>query len=103
MKAQTAINQISQPLPRLMSEVNTIMTTTAYEKFSFLITNRETLPKHILDLEESVNKYPFLLLIQPVLVNEHFQIIDGQHHYEVAKRLKVPFAYAQIPKIGIEL
>lgn len=86
-----------------MSEVNTIKTTTAYDKFSLLDTNRDTIPKHVTDLEESVRKYPFLLLIQPVLVNERFQIIDGQHHYEVAKRLKKPFAYAQVPKIGIEL
>lgn len=64
-----------------------------YKKFKFLQGNREVNNGHLRELAKSIALYPDLLPERPILVNEDFEIIDGQHRFEACKRLGLPVYY----------
>ena len=41
-------------------------------------------------------------LISPIIVNENYEIIDGQNRFEAARELELPIFYVQIPFYGIK-
>jgi hypothetical protein len=41
-------------------------------------------------------------LISPIIVNENYEIIDGQHRFEAAKELNLPIFYIVVPFYGIK-
>jgi hypothetical protein len=61
--------------------------------------NRKLHEKHVEDLMLSISKEN-LLECSPILVNEEFEVIDGQHRLEAAKRLDLPIYYIQKDQIG---
>lgn len=66
--------------------------TIEYEVFKKHESNREVNEALVQQLLESVSKKN-LLGLRPVLVDENFFVIDGQHRLEVAKRLGIPVHY----------
>ncbi len=67
--------------------------TREYEMFSFRDDNREKINQyHVKRLMESI-KARNLLELRPILVNEKFEIIDGQHRLLAAKNLGVEIYY----------
>ena len=80
--------------------VNQVYRTTNYERFSQLFGNRKINKLHQERLKKSISETD-LTESNPILVNEHFQIIDGQHRFEVCKELKKPIHY--ILKMGYGL
>lgn len=80
--------------------VNQIYRTTNYERFSIMEGNRKLNKMHQERLKKSI-KEADLTESNPILVNENFQIIDGQHRFEVCKELKKPIHY--ILKMGYGL
>lgn len=75
-----------------------IHSTNNYDLFSFLSGNRPVNPAHAKRLERAILKrYLFTIII----VNEFFQVIDGQHRYTVLKKLGLPVYYVIIPGYGI--
>lgn len=77
-------------------------TTTDYTKFKFLIDNRQTARTHINKLKEAITRKPEILEVQPILVNEKYEIIDGQHRFVAASELGLPITYNMVHGIGIE-
>lgn len=73
-----------------------IQETREYDKFSFQKGNREIKNKHVADLTVSVSKRN-MLPNYPILVNEKFEIIDGQHRFMVSKNGGYPVYYTVIP------
>ena len=73
-----------------MKEINTVYETKDYKTFSFLSNNRNISNHHVNRIINSMKKKR---LISPILVNENFQIIDGQHRFLAQKQLKfsIPF------------
>lgn len=65
--------------------------TTDYDKFIRLLGNRELKRAKISKLKKNILKYGWLR--NPILVNEKFEIIDGQHRYEALKELGYPIEY----------
>ena len=59
--------------------------------FKFLDGNRPPNPQHIKRLIKSIKTYG--MLINPILVNEKYEIIDGQHRYLAAKEVHCPVYY----------
>lgn len=57
-----------------------------YDKFKFLQRNRNTTKLHIRKLVDSISENN-LLEIHPIIVNESFEILDGQHRLEACKIL----------------
>lgn len=68
-----------------------------YTKFKYLNGNRNVSELHIERLRQSfINHH----LFTPILVNNNYEIIDGQHRYEASKLLNLPI-YFIIKNYGI--
>tara|TARA_R110000824_G_scaffold394282_1_gene593946 strand:+ start:78 stop:800 length:723 start_codon:yes stop_codon:yes gene_type:complete len=73
-----------------MKKISEVYTTKNYESFSFLGNNRMVSKAHVNKLIDSMRSD---WLMSPILVNEHRQIIDGQHRFLAQQELQlsVPF------------
>jgi len=81
--------------------VNEIYRTKKYHLFSLLEGNRKVNKIHQSRLRDAISKMD-LSESNPILVNEHFQIIDGQHRFEVCKELNKPIHYIQKKGYGLK-
>jgi len=80
-------NQLTEPMPKISKQVHT---TNDYSIFKPIEGNRNKNLLHINRLKKSMSEnYLFTVII----VNEKFQIIDGQHRFDVIKELKLPLNY----------
>ena len=70
----------------------TIKKTTNYKDFKRVKGNRLLSKEHFSRLKKSVQRKN-LLHLNPIIVNEHMEIIDGQHRLEVCKSLDLPVYY----------
>lgn len=84
--AQEIIEQTSEDKPIMQ-----VYSTTDYDKFSFFDENRNINPSHVENLKKSIKTLG--LLRAPILVNENFEIIEGQHRFEACKELDIPIEY----------
>jgi hypothetical protein len=82
-----------------MKVINQVNQTTDYGKFQSLNGNRNVNALHVRRLQESFAKS---YLLSPILVNDKFEIIDGQHRFEAAKKLNLPINFISIPNYGLE-
>lgn len=79
--------------------VNQVYMTTDYEKFKFIHGNRLLITAHIKRLEQSLSKKQLMSL---VIVNERYEIIDGQHRFTVCKNLGLPLYYMMVSGYALE-
>ena len=63
-----------------------------YSMFKFLDQNRETMDRHIADLDASIKESG---QIHAIVVNDKFEIIDGQNRFKACKLLGIPVMYLQ--------
>ena len=73
-------------------KVSDIMSTTNYEQFKRLAENRPVLSKRISKVLESIRKNGYIKG-SCIIVNEHFEVIDGQARLEALKLLHLPVEY----------
>lgn len=79
--------------------VNHVLETSNYDLFKVIKGNRIINKSHVSKLKKSMtSKY----LVSPIIVNEKFQIIDGQHRFTSAKQLKLPIRYIVVEGYGLE-
>lgn len=80
-----------------------IEVTKDYNKFKLRADNREKglEEPHVLRLMDSISARNRLELY-PIVVNEQFEIINGQHRHEAAKRLGVPLYYQVLKGFDIQ-
>ncbi|MCM5528950.1 ParB N-terminal domain-containing protein [Parasegetibacter sp. NRK P23] len=69
-----------------------IQSTTNYEKFKIVKSNREVSDSHVKKITESIRERD-LLMANPIIVNEKMEVIDGQHRLAAAKALKRKIYY----------
>lgn len=81
---------------------NVVQETSNYDKFSFLMSNREQSRGHVENLKYSLETLGNFTKAQPVLVNERFQIIDGQHRFTACQELGLPIFYTVVHGLGVE-
>lgn len=72
--------------------------TLEYGKFKTLDGNRSVLQPRFKKVEASVNRVGFIPA--PIIVNENWEIIDGQARFEVCKSKNLPIVYRQVEGIG---
>lgn len=84
-----------------MDDTTQINVTTKYNQFKFLVANRERANAHIERLKEAFVEYGNLTRVQPILVNDRMEIIDGQHRFQAAQELGEPIFYTVAPGLGI--
>jgi hypothetical protein len=70
----------------------------AYERFTLLHGNRKVNPLHVKRLKQSFSKQ---YLISPIMVNENYQIIDGQHRFSAAREMGLTINYFIISGYGL--
>lgn len=93
------VNNNVEDMQNNATVVNYIMSTTDYEKFKFRKGNRTLNRKNFLKLVNSMKEKQLMI---PILVNEKFEIIDGQHRFSASKELGLPIYYYIIEGYGSE-
>lgn len=81
-----------EEIPASDEVINQVYKTDDLGKFNFHPKNRKVNPAHVDKLSASIAKNN-LLDDQPILVNEHFDIIDGQHRLKAAMTLSAAISY----------
>src|ERR1051326_7260164 len=79
-----------QTLPTTKTDHMRIFSTRDYAKFKSIAGNRTMNPVHLKRLTISMQQRA---LISPIIVNEKFEIIDGQHRFKVRQELGLPIQY----------
>lgn len=78
--------------------MKTVCTTTDYTQFRQIDGNRSLNKMHLNRIKTSMaERY----LFSPIIVNERFEIIDGQHRYLAAKDLELPLHYIVCDGYGL--
>ena len=76
-----------------MKKVNQVYQTNDYKLFKTINGNRNINPLHLNRLKKSIDeKY----ISVPIVVNDRYEIIDGQHRYESARDLNKPIYFIKI-------
>lgn len=81
--------------------LNIVQETTDYDRFVLMEANRDQSRGHVEAIKAAFEEIGNLTRVQPILVNERFEIIDGQHRFTVCKELGEPIYYTQVPGLGI--
>lgn len=79
--------EVASLLAKGVKLIGNIYSTYNYEMFNYASANRETAEVHI---EQLIDSFDVKYLIVPIIVNEHMEIIDGQHRFEAAKKKGFP-------------
>jgi hypothetical protein len=75
-----------------------VYVTNDYDQFKIMDNNRDVNLLHVKRLVESFQQQH---LVSPVIVNERFEVIDGQHRLEASRETGVPVYYIMVPGYGI--
>jgi hypothetical protein len=90
------INFQNEPMQKISTQVQT---TKDYYLFTPIDGNRNKNLLHLNRLKKSINEnYLFTVII----VNENYQIIDGQHRFDVIKELNLPLHYIVCVGYGLK-
>lgn len=73
--------------------------TTDYSIFKIIKGNRQINPNVVKRITDSMRVTP---LFSPIMVNENFEIIDGQHRFVARKSLDLPIQFIQVPGYGVK-
>jgi len=76
-----------------------VHTTKDYFLFKTLNGNRDVNPLHLKRLKESIKKNHLTTII---MVNEKFEIIDGQHRFFISQELNIPINYIISKNYGLK-
>lgn len=79
-----------------------IQTTTEYHGFKLMAGNRPIDLNHVRELKREMQVNPHLFASNPISVNEHMYIIDGQHRQRAAQELGIPVYYVVTHGISLE-
>lgn len=88
-----------QTLTETLTADKPIKKTKDYSRFKSISGNRALDLKHVERLKQSIEAND---LFSPILVNEGFEIIDGQHRFEALRQLGKPVKYMIVDGYGIK-
>lgn len=80
-------------------KVATVVRTEQYDKFRRLEGNRAILEPRVKKIMKSIQEVGYIL--SPILVNDQWEVVDGQGRLEALKRLGLPVDYIMLPGVGI--
>jgi hypothetical protein len=81
-----------------MKVVNQVNQTNDYTKFKTLKGNRNVNKLHIKRLQKSFKQS---YLLSPIIINQNYEIIDGQHRFEAAKAENLPINFILCNDYGL--
>jgi hypothetical protein len=94
-KSTSAVVEKKEFAPKTVGKV---LMTEEYDIFKPLGGNRGILPHHLERLKTSMKEE---YLVVPIIVNEKYEVIDGQHRLENAKILKKPVYFIILKGYGL--
>lgn len=74
--------------------------TNEYGMFRLLDGNRDVSGANVKSIKKSILEYGYIEV--PITVNEHLEIVDGQHRFEALKDLGLPIPYLVFKGIGLK-
>lgn len=83
------------------NEFGVIKKTTDYNRFMYMGGNRSVDIKHVKELEAQMERNREMFASLPILINESWYIVDGQHRFEAAKALGLPVYYVMQKGVGL--
>ena len=86
---------VTQPMAQVVGHVCQTMD---YSLFKTLKGNRTINQAHLYRLTKSIGEQ---YLLSPIVVNDRFEIIDGQHRFNAAKANNLPINYIVAPGYGL--
>ena len=92
-------NNKIEEVRQLEISIGQIFKTNNYSKFKMLEENRNINQRNYAKLVNSMKKEQ---LVIPIIVNENYEIIDGQHRYLASKELGLPIYYFVISGYGMD-
>lgn len=99
MTAPTPLNGSVQMKNRsTVQPVYNVFKTTNYGMFKMMNDNRQI---NLLHVERLIESFKNKHLVCPIIVNDHYEIIDGQHRLQASKETGLPVYYIIVPKYGI--
>ena len=84
----------------MTNETNRIYRTNDYNKFKRLEGNRDVDPKKVKKIKKSIEDVGYIS--NPIIVNENFEVIDGQHRLQALKELGKPIEYIIQKRLNIK-
>jgi len=84
---------------QLDTEIPEIRKTKNYDKFKMHKANREVNKNHIENIKKSMQQN---FLITPIIVNDKYEVIDGQHRLHACIDLRLPVYYCIKKNYGIK-
>ena len=75
--------------------------TSNYQLFKWVFGNRNRNDAHIKRLINAIEEDANVIKYNPILVNENYEIIDGQHRFQAIQRLNLPVYYIKIEGLGL--
>ncbi len=81
---------------------NVIQETSDYKIFKRLKGNRDVNQGMVADLVESFQEKPQLRLARPVLLNDKYEVIDGQHRLEASVKMHLPVYYMVVDDLTVD-
>lgn len=84
----------------LEHESGRIYTTKCYDEFKRLKGNRDVAPSRWLSIAKSIKKVGYIQ--SPIVINEKFEVIDGQGRLSALRHLNLPVEFVISPGAGIE-
>ena len=85
-----------------MTNTKTIQRTDDYSLFNRIKGNRKPVPNHINHLIQAISKNPKSIEYTPIITNEKYEIIDGQHRVEALKSLKLPVYFIAVEGLALK-
>lgn len=73
-----------------------ILSTKDYSAFKGIKGNRTVRPAHVKKLITAIQADPEAIKYNPILINEKWEVIDGQHRLEAIKALELEVFYVQV-------
>lgn len=78
-----------------------IKATEDYNQFKRIKGNRKVAKAHVNKLRSAIEADPQVIEYNPILVNDKWEVIDGQHRLEAIKQLELPVYYQQVKGLSL--
>jgi len=79
--------------------VNTVHKTSEYDMFKDIFGNRKITKSHITNIKQSFSEKQ---IEAPIIVNEKYEVIEGQHRFRSCKQLNLPIYYIMLEGLELE-
>lgn len=77
-----------------------IKITTNYSMFKTLTGNRDVTPSRVKKIKDSIESHGYFT--NPIIVNEKYEVVDGQGRLEALRQLEMPVEYLVVPGLKIQ-